>query len=209
MTCLSARLLTVLAVLLLGACAATTELLRTVDEAAPPRTARSLLVVGISNDNALRQRYEAVFVEELQRAGIAGTGSTALIPSLAGMTMPELRARMAAAGGLADAVIHVQLVDLVTTPAWAPDDVPADAAPATRNIGGINLTLNAPPAGSRPGTHTGVDLEANLYALPERTLLWTALTRTQEANDIDKVARSHARALIQAMVARGLLAPAR
>lgn len=201
------RLLLVASVLAFAGCASTTEIIRTVNESRPAEPARSLIVVGVTTDDRLRQRYEDVFVEELRRARIRGVSSSTLIPSLGGLTMPELREHMTAGAGMAEAVIHVQLVELVAAGTWLPTDIPADAAPASRDVGGISVTLNAPASTAPRGIQAEVELEANLYALPQRTLLWTALTRTHEANSLEKVARSHARALIHEMISRGLLAP--
>lgn len=204
---LLARLLLVAAVLVATGCASTTEILRTVNESRPAEPAHSLIVVGVTTDDSLRKRYEDIFVDELRRAGIRGVPSSALIPSMGGLTMPELREHMTAGSGMAQAVIHVQLVELVSTGTWLPTDIPADAAPASRDVGGISVTLNAPARSAPRGAQTAVELEVNLYALPERTLLWTALTRTHEANSLEKVARSHARTLIREMIKGGLLAP--
>lgn len=191
--------------LLLAGCAGTTELVRSVDEARPAQAAASLLVVGVSTDDEARRRYEAQFVAELQRAGIQGVASHTLIPTLAGLTMPQIRERMLAHAGAADAVLHVQLANLVPSRTWAPDDVPAEAAPASRAVGGVQLTINAPEAGPVQGEQLVVEIESNLYALPDRRLLWTAMTRTREANRVEQVARSHARLLIREMTARGLV----
>lgn len=206
---LLSRVLCLVAVLALGGCAATTELVRTVNQAAPEAPARSLIVVGVTPDDALRRRYEEAFLAVLADAGIPGIGSHTLIPTLGGLTMPDIRQHMTAGSDRADAVIHVQLVNLVPAAALLPDDVPADAAPATREVGGVQLTLNAPPSGPARAAPVAVELEANLYSLPDRKLRWTAITRTNEANDVARVARSHARLMVDEMVRRGLLAAPR
>lgn len=198
-------LLLLTAVLLLGACAATTEIVRTVDLQPPAQPARSLIIVGVSTDDALRRRYEEAFAAELVSAGITALTSSALIPSLSGMTMPDVRQHMAAGAGQAEAVLHVQLAGLLPQRTWSPQDIPADARPATREIGGMAVTVNAPPEGSIRGENMIVELEATLYALPDRKLLWSALARTHEANSVEKVARSNARTLLRELRARGLL----
>lgn len=201
-------LVTFLASLAAG-CASTTDLLRSERTAAPAPAAHSLIIVGVTAEDALRARYEAVFVAELERAGIRGIASSTLIPSLGGLTMPELRDHMNAGSGQAGAVLHIQLAGLVPTGTWMPNDIPPDAAPARRDVGGITVTINA-PADNRPsGSGIAVELDANLYSLPDRHLVWTARTRTNEANSLEAVARSHARALIREMRGRGLLAPSR
>lgn len=202
----SRLLLIALFATLATACVSTTDLLRSERIAAGGSAAHSLIVVGVTADDALRARYEKVFVAELERAGIPGIASSTLIPSLGGLTMPELRDHMNAGSGQAEAVIHVQLVGLVPTGAWLPTDIPPDAAPARRDVGGIAVTINAPGENRPAGTDIAVELDANLYALPDRRLVWTARTRTNEANSLEAVARSHARALIREMRERGLLA---
>lgn len=195
-----------LAALALAACASTTELLRSVAEAPPARLANTVLIAGISTDDARRQQYENIFLDELQRAGLKGLASSTIMPSIANLTMPEIRERMLAHLHAADVVLHVQLMNLVTTPTWSPDDLPAESAPASSVVGGVSLTLNAPPDAIVRGSQYTVELEATLYELPTRKLLWTAITRTHEANSPDAVARSHARALIRAMRKQGYLA---
>lgn len=195
-----------LAVLALTACASTTDLLRSSDEAKPAKPAATILIAGISTDDALRRQYETIFIEELTHAGLRGVASSNIIPSLAGLTMPQIREHMLAATDRADAVLHVQLMNLVITPTLSPHDVPAEGAGAQRNVGGVAVTLNAAPEPTVRGTQYAIDLEANLYALPARQLLWTVLTRTHEANSTTAIARSHARALIKAMRKRGYVA---
>ncbi len=199
-------MLILLAALALAACASTTELLRSVEEARPARLATTVLVAGISTDDARRQQYENIFLDELQRAGLKGLASSTIMPSIANLTMPEIRERMLTHTHVADVVLHVQLMNLVTTPTWSPGDLPAESAPASSVVGGVSLTLNAPPDAVVRGSQYTVELEATLYELPTRKLLWTAITRTHEANSPDAVARSHARALIKAMRKQGYLA---
>lgn len=194
------------AALLLGGCASTTDILRSSNEAIPAKPIRTLFVAGVSTDDEMRQRYENVFVAELAKDGIKGIPSSTLIPSTGGLTMPEIRAKMHAASADADAVLHVQLIELAPAPTLAPGDVPADSAPASRTVNGIALTLNAPPAGGVRGSQYEVELQATLYELPQRKLLWTVATRTHEANTLEAVAHSHARALIAAMRKAGFLA---
>ncbi|MFZ5756639.1 MAG: hypothetical protein ACOY3X_07025 [Pseudomonadota bacterium] len=208
MSCLNRlpALVLLMSAALLAACAPTTELLRSSDEQPAARPARSLVVVGVSTDDALRRRYEQAFVHELAAAGITGIASSDLVPTLNGLSMQDIRERMHTYADRADAALHVQLVGLVQQPTWSPQDLPADSAPASGRIGGVDIRLNAPAGGDVRGSVYHVDLEANLYALPARTLLWTVLTRTREANDPAQVARSHARALIAAMRERGYVA---
>lgn len=191
----------------LAGCAGTTEILRSVPEATPSKPLRSLFVAGVTTDDDLRRRYESMFVAELARAGVSGTPSHSELPDTRGLDVAQFRARMHAAGSKADGVLHVQLVEFTRSPALSPQDLPADQSGASRELNGIALTLNAPPGGPVTGTHDEVVLQATLYELPSRKLLWTVTTRTHEANDIDSVAQSHARALVTAMREAGYLAP--
>lgn len=200
------RLLLLAAFALVAACAPTTELLRSSVEGQSAQPAQRLLVVGVSTDDALRRRYEQAFVQELAAAGLTGIASSDLLPSIAGLTMPEIRDRMQAFSDRADAVLHVQLMTLAQEPTWSPHDLPGDSAPPTRRIAGMNVTINQPPDGEVRGSQMRVELESNLYTLPERRLLWTVLTATREANDPVAVARSHAQLLIKAMRKRGYVA---
>lgn len=201
-------LLLAAACVLLTACASTTDFVRTSVEDKPQKPATTLLIAGVTTDDAVRRRYEETFLAELARAGLSGVASSSIIPSLSGLTMPQIREQMLRAGDRADAVLHVQLMDLFVAPALAPTDLPPDAPSATRTVGGVAVSINA-PATDQAGQVTEIELEANLYELPGRRLLWTAITRTHEANAIEKVARSHARALIARMQAEGLLAAGR
>lgn len=199
-------LLLITAFALVTACAPTTELLRSSVEGRSAQPAQRLLVVGVSTDDALRRRYEQAFVQELTAAGLTGIASSDLLPSIAGLTMPEIRDKMQTFSDRADAVLHVQLMTLAQEPTWAPTDMPGDSAPATRRIAGMNITINQPQDGEVRGSQLLVELESNLYTLPERRLLWTVLTATREANDPAAVARSHARVMIKAMRTRGYVA---
>jgi hypothetical protein len=192
--------------LLLGGCAATTEITGSTDESLPAKPAQTLVIAGVTQDDALRRRYENAFVDELKKAGLNGVGSNKLFASTEGMTMSELRSKMHAASVIADAVLHVQLVALTGEKTLSPTDIPAEQAPASRDVNGISLSLNAPAGGGVSGTQYAVLLQSTLYELPSRKLLWTANTSTHESNDPEAVARSHARALIRAMQARGYLA---
>lgn len=199
------------ATLLLTACASTTTIMRSSKEATPARPAATILVAGVTADDSVRRRYEEVFARELQRAGLSGIRSSDIIPSIQGMPMEALHAHMMAASDRADAVIHVQLVSLGRTQAMSPTDIPSDmpaeGKPPVRDIGGVPFAINAPTPGTVVGTQPLVELEANLYELPTRRLLWTVVTETHEANAIEDIARSHARALIKAMREAGYVAP--
>jgi hypothetical protein len=190
----------------LAGCAATTEIQRASDESIPQKPAQTLVVAGVTQDDALRRAYEEVFVAQLQKAGLNGVGSNRLFSSTQGMTMSELRDRMHAATVVADAVVHVQLVTLTGTPVLSPDDIPAEQAPAHGEIAGVSININTPPAGAVRGTQYAVELQSTVYELPSRKLLWTATTVTREANSLEAVARSHAKALIREMKKRGYLA---
>lgn len=196
---------------LLAGCAPTTELLRDVASQPAAGAGTSLLVVGMSNDDAVRLRYETVFVQELERAGVRGIASSTLVPSLKDLDMAQLRVHMHTFSGLADLVLHSQLAGLVATRGYAPDAYPLPDGPAATTIGGVNVTFNAPAnADSRAPDATLVDIEASLYSGIDRKLLWTAFTRTDESTALEQVARSHARFMIGELRKRGYLAgPAR
>lgn len=197
--------LILLAGLWLAGCAATTEFTRTRHEAPPARPAHSLIIAGVTPDEKLRRIYEYTFITELQKNGIAGVASSDLIPSIAGMDMTTLRERMAQFSDRADAVLHVQLMGLARTPAQSPTDMPADYAPPSKKIGGIDFTLNAPASRDAGSALLDVEISANLYELPARRLLWIGLSSTREDSDPRHVARSHARAMIAELQAGGYL----
>ena len=207
----------VLAGLLLTGCAATTHFTRVTKEGVADKPAHTLVVVGVSKDEQVRRDYERAFLAELEKAGLRGVAASDLVPSLEGLSMEDLRQHMQAFSDRGDAVLHVQLMNLLRTAALSPLDQPADLAPPTRRVGGMDLTLNSPyehnSSGTRPqdsgGTQLTVELEATLYTLPERRLLWTGLSATHEANDTAQVAGSHARALIAELRAGGYLAGGR
>lgn len=188
---------------LLAACTSTTELLNVVQEAPPVQPAASMIVVGATPDDALRARYERVFVAELKQAGIRGVASSSLIPSVRGLASKELHDRMLQFTDRGDLVVHVQLVALTQSRTWAPDDLNREGRTAKTDIAGVPVTLNAPQ--DAVGAETEVELVANLYQASSQKLLLTATTRTHEANSLESVARSHARALIRELAARGYL----
>lgn len=190
-----------LSVLLLGAtlaaCASTTELLRDNTAAQPDTPIRSLLVVGISADEKMRQVYEQAFVEEVQQAGLTGVSSTTLLPALGDLSTSGIQERMRAFADRADAVLYVQLANLVQGRPVSPTELPADSDAGGIRLGGVDVRLNTTPvAEASAGAPPQIELEAVLYALPTQRLLWTGITATHEANDPVLVARSHARALL-------------
>lgn len=191
---------------LLPGCASTTEFVRTSKEAAPDRPAHRLVIAGVSQDEKIRRLYEQAFIAELKKSGLEGVAASDLIPSLAGLSMTDLRAHMVEFNDRGDAVLHVQLVNLVRVPALAPQDLPAEQTPPTRRVGDIDLTINAPAQQDAGGSQLAIELESNLYALPTRRLLWTGISTTHEANDPARIARSHARAVIAELKASGYLA---
>lgn len=194
---------------LLAGCASTTEFVRTSREAVPEKPIHRLVIAGVSHDEKTRRVYEQAFLAELEKAGLEGIAASELIPSLAGLSMTDLRQHMVEFNDRGDAVLHVQLVNLVRVPALSPQDLPAEQTPPTRRVGDIDLTINAPAQQDAGGAQLAIELESNLYALPTRRLLWTGISTTHEANDPSRVARSHARAVIAELRAAGYLAGGR
>ncbi len=199
-------LLLLLTTLWLAGCAATTEFMHTSHEAAPSHSVNSLIVAGVTPDDSMRRLYEQTFLNELRKSGITGIASSELIPSLTGLDMETLRARMLQFSNHADAVLHVQLMGLVRTPALSPTDIPSDLPSASKRIGGIDFTINAPSSQNTQASLLQVEISSNLYELPERRLLWTGNSSTHEGNDPRQIARSHARAVIAELRAGGYLA---
>jgi hypothetical protein len=201
------RLLPLLCCLsLLAGCAATTEVVATRD--ATPAAAAApaeLLVVAVSADDTLRRRYELAFMKQLRRSGITAHGSHEYLPALAGMTMRDLHVAMREQAPAFARVLHLQLADLVPQRFLGPDDYAGEITPAHGKVGTLDVTLNAPPGdgGAVPPVQYLVDLQATLYDGPSRQLLWSGTTRTREANSLDAVARSQARALLDEFTERG------
>jgi hypothetical protein len=160
-----------LVALALVACAATqlTNSWTSPDYKGPPL--KKLLVVGVSNQPALRRTFEDEFVKDLKAAGVDAVASYNFIPD--GGKAEEDRVNQAVKDAGAVLITRLVRVDVNTqvTPVY----------PATMGMGYYGGYAGAYGGFYDPGMVTQTDtivLETNLYGIDESHLLWSGTTQT-------------------------------
>jgi hypothetical protein len=147
------------------------------------RPVRSLMVIGISQDQTLRRLYEDTFVSRLGAVNVKAIAGYTLLPDSADADPEALRAAVARS-----AVETVLITHLVS------EEQKTEYTPPTRRY--------APPDYYRgmygyygaayndvytPGyytTYTVVKLQSNIYDAETEKLIWSAQSETIESDDV-------------------------
>ena len=134
---------------------------------------KKLLVVGVSNQPALRRTFEDEFVKDLKAVGVDAVASYNFIPE--GGQVEEERVKQAVKQAGADGVVITRLVRI---------DVNTQVSPAYPPMGmgfygGYRYAWGGgfydPPVATTTDT---LVLETNLYAVDDSRLLWSGTTQT-------------------------------
>jgi hypothetical protein len=158
---------------LLVACASTTlsNSWTSPDYKGPP--VKKLLVVGVSNQPALRRNFEDEFVKDLKAAGVDAVASYNFIPE--GGRAEETRVNQAVKEAGADGVLITRMVRVdVNTQI-------THAYPPTMGMGYYGGYAGAYGGFYDPPMVTQTDtlvVETNLYGVDESHLLWSGTTQT-------------------------------
>lgn len=146
----------------------------------------SFLVVGVSEDQAARRRFEDQFVAQLQAKGATAGSSYALLPA-GSEPSEEAIDRYLAGGGDAQAIIITHLVGtdektVYNPPRWQP--VPASYRTYGGYYGHVNSYVYQPGYYS---THEYVKLETNLFRVKDGQLLWTMQSQSVDPASAEKL----------------------
>ena len=176
-------------VLALGAFAGCTTVQPTLEWQDPGYTGgaiKSFLVVGVSEDQAARRRFEDQFVAQLQAKGADARSSYAVLPA-GSEPGKETIDRYLAGGGDAQAIIITHLVGtdektVYNPPTW--QSVPGPYHTYGGYYGYVNNYVYQPGYYS---THEYVKLETNLFRAKDGQLLWTMQSQSVDPASADKL----------------------
>ncbi len=162
-----------IALLALVACASTTltNSWKSPDYNGPPL--KKLLVVGVSNQPALRRSFEDEFVKELKAAGVDGVASYNFIPEDGQVEETRLKQAVEEAGS--DGVLITRLVRVDVNTQVAPAYYPPMGMGFYGGYTGAWGGFYSSPVVSTTDT---LVLETNLYGVTESNLLWSGTTQT-------------------------------
>jgi hypothetical protein len=155
------------------ACAATqlTNSWTSPDYKGPPL--KKVLVMGVSEQPALRRTFEDEFVKDLKAVGVDAVPSYTLIPE--GGKAEEARVNQVVKDAGADGVLVTRLVRVDVNTQVTP------VYPSTMGMGYYGGYAGAYGGYYEPGMVTQTDtivLETNLYGIDENHLLWSGTTET-------------------------------
>jgi hypothetical protein len=158
---------------LLVACASTnlTNSWTSPDYKGPPL--KKLLVMGVSNQPALRRTFEDEFVKDLKAAGVDAVASYSFIPE-AGQA-EETRVKQALKDAGADGVLITRLVRVDVNTQVTPAYPPMMGMGYYGGYAGAYGGFYDPPMVTQTDT---LVVETNLYGVDESHLLWSGTTQT-------------------------------
>lgn len=152
---------------------------------AHPGGFRSLVIVGVSKDTAIRRNFEDAFSGALAARGVSATSSYRLVPADAEPTMAALRT--ADRGAQAILMTHLVGTDerqVFHPPAWEPAPLGLGYYGYDRYYRHVYSYVY------RPGYYTQhryVTLESNLYDAASGDLVWSMRTETVDPQSADKL----------------------
>jgi hypothetical protein len=155
---------------------------------------KKLLVVGVSNQPALRRTFEDEFVKDLKAAGVDAVASYNFIPE--GGRAEEARVNQAVKGAGADGVLITRLVRVDVNTQVTP------AYPPTMGMGYYGGYAGAYGGFYDPPMVTQTDtlvVETNLYGVDESHLLWSGTTQTFAPTNLQQEMPGFAKIIIGAL----------
>ena len=180
--------------LALVACASTqlTNSWTSPDYKGPPL--KKILVVGVSNQPALRRTFEDEFVKDLKAVGVEAVASYNFIPD--GGRAEEAQVNQAVKDAGADGVLITRLVRVDVNTQVTP------VYPSTMGMGYYGGYAGAYGGYYDPGMVTQTDtivLETNLYGVDESHLLWSGTTQTFAPTSLNQEMPGFAKIIIGAL----------
>jgi FlaG/FlaF family flagellin (archaellin) len=174
---------------ILAACASTSLTNSWTDPTYKGPRLKKLMVMGVSNQPALRRTFEDEFVKSLKAAGVDAVASYQFVPEDGKAEEAKVKEAVTKAG--ADGVLITRLVRVDVNTQAAP------AYPATMGMGFYGGYTGAWGGFYDPPVVTQTDtlvLETNLYGVDASRLLWSGTTDTfaptnmkQEMPDFSKL----------------------
>jgi hypothetical protein len=180
--------------LLLVACASTTlsNSWTSPDYKGPPL--KKLMVVGVSNQPALRRTFEDEFVKDLKAVGVDAVASYTFIPQDG--QAEEARVQQAVKDAGADGVLITRFVRVDVNTQVTPAYPPAMGMGFYGGYAGAYGGFYDPPMVTQTDT---LVLETNLYGVDESHLLWSGTTQTFAPTNIKQEMQGFAKVIIGAL----------
>lgn len=180
--------------LLLVACASTTlsNSWTSPDYKGPPL--KNVMVVGVSNQPALRRTFEDEFVKDLKAVGVDAIASYNFIPEQG--QAEEARVTQAVKEAGADGVLITRFVRVDVNTQVTPAHPPAMGMGFYGGYAGAYGGFYDPPMVTQTDT---LVLETNLYGVDESHLLWSGTTQTFAPSNIKQEMQGFAKVIIGAL----------
>lgn len=195
------RLLALPPLLLLTACAATTEVHTRHSAESGTEPAKHILLAARSPETEKQLAWERHCKRELKRPGLRITRAQQALP---GWQEPNPRALEAwARKNEADAVLLADITGLLIGPAHIPETDPATGEPEMQAQWTFYFGGEAPKE-TRDSVYQEIDVE---WIAPGGKRFWSGVARTHEAHDLAAVTRSQCQALGRVLSKRGLIPP--
>lgn len=197
------RLLALTPVLLLAACASTTEVRTRHTAESTTNPAGHILLAARSPEAEKQTAWERQCKRVLTRPGLQITRGQKAIP---GWQEPDTKALEAwARKHGADAVLLADITGLLIGPAHIPETDPATGEPEIQAQWTFYFGKDGPSAKQRERDESVYqDIEVEWIA-PDGKRFWTGVARTHEARELTAIARSQCKALGKTLSKRGLI----
>jgi len=186
-------ILRVLPAVALFACATTSTRVATSWKSPAYGGMKNVLVVGISQDQATRRKFEDDFVKQLEKHKVAAT------PSYSVFSGEKLPSEDAVNAFLKEKMMDTVLITRVTDIKDVEHYVPGNTGPYLSYWGFYGRGWGISHTPGYTITHTEVVLETNLYNVASGGLEWAATSRTTTEGDRVDVVESFIPAIVQKM----------
>lgn len=197
------RLLALTPVLVLAACASTTEVQTRHTAESTTSAAGHILLAARSPESRKQTNWERHCKRVLKRSGLKITRGQKAVP---GWQEPDAGALEAwAREHGADAVLLADITGLLIGPAHLPETDPATGEPEIQAQWTFHFGDDGPTAKQREreeSVYQEIEVE---WIAPDGKRFWTGVARTHEARELAAVARSQCTALGKTLAERGLI----
>lgn len=209
---MSLRALPLLLLVLLSACASTTQVETRYQRTGAMPQVRSLLLVARTPETSYRETWENACHPLFTSARLAVTDSTTALPNWFESGTKSLTEWITA--NHLDAILLVDITNLLLSPPQMPGqmDDPSgilQRAPREDPIGVPTWNIFLGKKSKRPGAPPRITKAEAQLLDPVGNLLWDGFLVTHEANDLDAIATSQCKAIRKQLEQQGLLPPHR
>lgn len=211
-------ILILLTLLSLTGCASVTMVSTWKDQAAPKKSYKDLLVVGITEKQQTRSVFEEVMASELRKSGVSATPSYTVTGVEQKLSVESVEKAAHAAG--ADAVITAQLIDMrrkkISDVGYVMEDRGHSFGALDGAEGGSVEVLGFSGAGAvsyasfnlktvEITTSRTAVIETRLYDTAARKLVWSGISNAVDPAGLITATRDFAGVAIKSMNKEGLL----